>query len=279
MAAKAKWDDGRWLATAALVLAVLGGGLIVMAAATPWHTDADAYFEGLKGIRASLYDDIGGSVGTDSFDRASRDFHALQDRYGTPKWLYADLGYAAVAWSLLLYIAATVGLRPTRRPTVVVPVSLAAVALLMTGMIASAFQAFGRQQVPEWGDSLAIPLMGAVGLGIVLLPLVLFLALAPVLFTRRAPVVLWSVVGRGWATSLVVSLIYLAPAVLAALTVLVAWQAGGWAMSTGGAVLLWLLLNARAIWLGHATPVSLDRCRNGVFGSSSAPRNILGRGR
>lgn len=256
MAAKATGGVERWLARAALVLAVLGGGLIAMAAATPWHTDADAYFEGLKGIRASLYDNMGGSVGMDSFDRASRDFHALQDRYETPKWLYADLGYAAVAWSMLLYVAAVVGWRPTRKATAVVSVSLAAVALLVTGLIASAFQTFGRQQIPDWADTLAIPLMGAVGAGIVLLPLVLVLALAPILFTRRNPVDLWSVVGRGWATSLVVSLIYLAPAALGVLAVLVAWQTGGWAISTGGAILLWLMLNARATWLGRATPVS-----------------------
>lgn len=255
MAAKATGSDERRLAWAALLLAVLGGGLIAMAATTPWHTDADAYFEGLKGIRASLYGDMGDAGGMDAFDRASRDFHALQDRYETPKWLYADLGYAAVAWSLLLYIAALVGLRPTRRAIIVIPVSLAAVGLLVIGLIAAAFQAVGRQQVPDWADTLAIPLVGAVGLGIVLLPLVLTLALTPILFTRRAPVVLWSVVGRGWATSLVVSLIYLAPAALAVLAVLVAWQPGGWAISTGGAILLWLLLNARATWLGRA-PVS-----------------------
>ncbi|HYC97003.1 hypothetical protein [Brevundimonas sp.] len=235
------------------MLVVLGGGLIAMAATTPWHTDANAYFEGLKGIRESLYDDTGGTGGMDSFDRASRDFHALQDRYETPKWLYADLGYAAMAWSLLLYVAAVGGWRATRRVTVVVPLSLA---LLVTGLFASAFQAVGREQVPEWADTLAIPLMGAVGVGIVLLPVVLALALAPILFTRRDPVVLWSVVGRRWGTSLVVSLMYLAPAGLAVLAVLVAWQTGGWAISTGGAVMLWLLLNARAIWLGRSTPVS-----------------------
>jgi hypothetical protein len=251
MPAKATWDDGRWLATAALVLAIVGGGLIAMAAGTPWHTDAEAYFEGLSRIRASLYGDTGGS-GMDSFDRASRDFHALQDQYATPKWLYADLGYAAVAWALLLYVAAVAGWRPTRRATVVAPLSLAAVGLLVTGMIASAFQTYERQQVPEWADSLAIPLMGSIGAGIVLLPLVLALALAPILFTRRNPVVPWAVVGRGWATSMVVSLIYLAPAVLGGLAILLAWDTGGWAVSTGGAVLLWLMLNARATWLGRA---------------------------
>ena len=178
MTAWATGSDER-LVWAALLLAVLGAGLVAMAATTPWHTDADAYFEGLKSIRASLYDDRAGPGGMDAFDRASRDFHALQDRYATLKWLYADLGYAAVAWSLLLYVAATVGWRPTRRATVVLPVSLAAVALLVIGLIAAAFQSLGRGQIPDWADTLAIPLVGAIGAGIVLLPLVLALALAP----------------------------------------------------------------------------------------------------
>jgi hypothetical protein len=246
-------DHGRWIARAALVLVVLGGALIAAAAMTPWHTDSDAYFEGLNSIRASLYGGMGASVEMDSFDRASRDFHALQDRYETSKWLYADLGYAAVSWALLLIVVAVVN--PTvggdRRWRVVVPASLAAVALTVVGVAASAFHLSGRQQLPEWSDTLAIPLMGAAGLGMVLLPAVLCLALAPLVFTRRVPVGLWSMRGRGWGTAIPVSLIYLGPALLGALALVTILEAGGWAISTGGAILLWLMLNARAVWLGR----------------------------
>lgn len=229
-----------------------------MAAATPWHTDGTAYFEGLNGIRTSLYSDVGDSVGTGSFDRASREFHALQDRYETPKWLYADLGYAALAWALLLIVAGAVNptLGPDRRGRVVVPASVAAVALTVTGVAASAFHLSGRRQLPEWSDTLAIPLMGAVGLGMFLLPVVLCLTLAPLVFTRRAPVGLWSLRGRGWATSILVSLVYLGPALLGALALVTILEAGGWAVSTGGAILLWLMLNARAVWLGRKPGVA-----------------------
>lgn len=234
-----------------MLLAVLGTGLLALATATPWYTDADGYLDGLNGIRNSLYDDTGGSAQSYAFDQASRDFHALQDRYETPKWLLADLGYAAAAWSLLLRLAGAIDLRPTRRATVVVPLSLAAVALLVIGSFAAAFQSYVRRQIPEWADSLGIPLMGAIGAGALLLPMVLALTLAPILFTRREPVVVWHVVGRGWLISLVVSLTYLVPTALAGLAILVAWETGGWAISTGGAVLLWLMLNARATWLGR----------------------------
>lgn len=253
MTADTARGDGRWLARAALVLVVLGGGLIAMAAATPWHSDAEAYFEGLSRIRAGLYGGMGDPVGMDSFDRASRDFHALQDRYETSKWLYADLGYAAMAWALLLIVVAAINpkLGADRRWLVVVPASLTAVALTVVGVAASAFHLSGRQQLPEWSDTLAIPLMGAAGLGVFLLPVVLCLALAPLVFTRRVPVGLWSVRGCGWATAIPVSLIHLAPALLGALALATIPEAGGWAISTGGAILLWLMLNARAIWLGR----------------------------
>lgn len=250
-------DHGRWLTRAALVLVVLSGGLLTMAATTPWHTDAEAYFEGLNRIRASLYGAMGGSAGTDSFDQASRDFHALQEGYETSKWLYADLGYAGVAWALLLLVVAGVnpGLDADRRWIVVVPASLAAVILTVVGVAASAFHLSGRRQLPEWSDTLAIPLMGAIALGMLLLPVVLSLALAPLVFTRRAPVSLWSPKGRGWATAIPVSLIYFGPALLGALALATIPEAGGWAISTGGAILLWLMLNARAIWLGRSEGV------------------------
>ena len=81
----------RLLAIMAILLAVLGGVSIYHAAVTPWHTDSDAYFAGLKAINTRLYanEDM-------DFEAASQAFHTLQDDYRTPKWLYADLGYLAV---------------------------------------------------------------------------------------------------------------------------------------------------------------------------------------
>lgn len=229
-----------------------------MAQATPWHTDAEAYFEGLTRIRAGLYGGAEGSLGMDSFDRASRDFHALQDRYGTSKWLYADLGYAALAWALLLAVAGVVNptLSAVRRWLVVVPASLAAVVLTVVGVAASALHLSGRQQLPEWSDTLAIPLMGAAGLGVLLLPVVLSLTLAPLIFTRRKPASLWSLRGRGWGAAILISLIYSGPIVLGALALATIPEAGGWAISTGGAILFWLMLNARAVWLGRKADAS-----------------------
>ncbi len=261
MAAKQARDwEGR-LGRASLLLAVVGAGLIVMAVATPWHTDADAYFEGLAQIRAELYDDTTVRGGTDAFNQASRDFHALQDRHRTSKWLYADLGYAAFAWALLALAAAVLNprLAPDRRWLVVFPTSLAAVGLLVVGVAASALHPFERRQVPEWADTLAIPLLGAFAMGLILLPVILAFSLAPLILTRRAPARLWSLRGRSWWVSVPVTLIHLPLIALGLLSLASIPHAGGWAVSTGGAILIWLMLNARATWLGRTPDAEAAR--------------------
>lgn len=254
MATRSTGCAEKWFGRASLLLACIGAGLLVMAASAPWHTDADAYFEGLAQIRTGLYDDTTASSGTGRFSEASRDFHALQDRHRTSKWLYADLGYSALAWALLSLVIAVLNpcLAPDRRAIVVLPTSLAAVGLLVIGGAASALQPLGRQQVPEWADTAAIPLMGAALIGLILLPVVLTLSLAPILLTRRMPARLWSVRGRSWLASASATLIYLPPTLLGLLCLATIPSAGGWAVSPGGAVLVWLMLNARAIWLGRA---------------------------
>lgn len=264
MLERSAWNGEAWLGRASLLLAFIGAGLIVMAVATPWHTDPDAYFEGLAQIRAELYDDTTVRTETGGFAKASRDFHALQDRYRTSKWLYADLGYAALAWALLALVTSVLNprLTPDRRWIVVLPTSLAAVGLLVVGVVASALHPFERHQLPEWADTLAIPFMGAALIGVMLLPVVLAFSLAPIILTRRSPARLWSVRGRSWLVSVPITLIYLAPTMLGLLCLVTIPSAGGWAVSTGGAILVWLMLNARAIWLGRtpeAPAVPVDR--------------------
>lgn len=258
MLAKSAWNGEAWLGRASVVMACIGAGLIVMAVSTPWHTDPDAYFEGLAQIRAELYDDTTVRAGTGGFSEASRDFHALQDRYRTSKWLYADLGYAGLAWALLALVTSVLNprLAPDRRWIVVLPTSLAAVGLLVVGVVASALHPFERRQLPEWADTLAIPLMGAGVIGLMLLPVVLALSLAPIIFTRRAPARLSAVRGRSWLVSAPITLVYVVPAILGLLCLATIPSAGGWAVSTGGAVLVWLMLNARAIWLGRTPETS-----------------------
>lgn len=251
MATKTVWSDGLWLAGAALVLVILGAGLVAIAAATPWHTNSDAYFAGLNAIRSRLYE----TNGTLDFDAASDAFHALQDQYRTLKWLYADLGYSALAWGVLALVVAFFrsgggGRMTTRSGLLVSLATLAGLGLLLTGLMASGLQPMGREQIPEWADSFAIVLFGALALTAVIAPVVLALALWPAAFTRREPASLFAARGRGWLTSVVITVVYLLPIAGAAVLLISVGQTAGWAASTGGALLLWSLLNARAIWLG-----------------------------
>lgn len=242
----------RWFLPAALLLAMAGAMLLATAQATPWQTDADAYFEGLNRIRADLYDGEE-SPEMASFDQASDDFHALQDRYRTSKWLFADLGYAAVAWSLLLALVSAfrADVRGSRSAWLMGAMTLGGGSLMIVGTIATGLQSMGRQQLPEWADSVGIVIFGAIGMGLFLIPMLVIFALAPLLFTQRQPEGLFAVRGRGWATSVVATMAYLPWLALGVLMQIGVIEAGGWAYSTGGALLIAVMLNARSVWLGR----------------------------
>lgn len=253
MAANTVRGDGRWLARTALLLVLIGGGLIAIAAAMPWHTDSDAYFAGLNAIRGRLYE----TNGTLDFDAASDAFHSLQDQYRTLKWLYADLGYSALSWGVLALTVAFIrndgeGRLTTRSGLLTSLATLAGLGLLLTGLLASGLQPMGREQIPEWADSFAIVLFGALALMAIIAPTVFALALWPVVFTQRQPAPLLAASGRGWMTSVIVTVVYLVPIAGAAVLLISVGQTAGWAASPAGALLLWSLLNARAIWLGQS---------------------------
>ena len=244
----------RWLPAIAGVLALVGIGLLALAWTTPWHSDGPAYFAALDGIREGL----GSSPGPADYQAATVRFDQLQDQYRTPKWRYADLGYAALAWAVLLGVVFLLRRRfaatgwTTRRALVTTLPTVAGLGLLLLGVLASAWHPIRRHQVPDWLDTFATAQFGAFALIAVIGPIVLALALLPIFFTKREPGPPWMLRGRGWGASALFSLIYL-PAVLgAAIVLLSAIQPGGWAASTGAGVILWSMLNGRAIWLGRA---------------------------
>ena len=145
-------------------------------------------------------------------------------------------------------------MRPTLRPTRgwILPTlaTLAGVGLIVVNVVASASHGMGRWQVPIWADSIGIVYYGAMAMAVFLLPAAIVLTLSPILFTRREPGSLLALKGRGWVSSTIWTLIYLGPLGLCLGLIAIGFQAGGWAGSPGGAILLWALLNARAIWLG-----------------------------
>lgn len=133
---------------------------------------------------------------------------------------------------------------------------IAGLGLLYVGLLAGALQPMARQQIPEWSDSVAIPIMGATFALGVLAPIYLLFTLTP-LFFRRTPTALFET-GVGWLGGLVISLIYLLPVALAFFMILTVFAgAGGWAVSSAGWLLGWAILNGRALALGFRTKAPL----------------------
>jgi hypothetical protein len=62
--------------------------LLWLAAATPWHTDSNAYFAELQ--RAARPCSICASPTPSRLQGGDRRLLALQNKYATRKWLYAD---------------------------------------------------------------------------------------------------------------------------------------------------------------------------------------------
>jgi hypothetical protein len=238
----------------AVVLALLGTGFLIAAKVTPWHTNSDAYFAAISGLAEN-----------GDFEGASAAFRAAQAKYGTPKWLFADIAYALLAWAgVMAALGVAVragGLRRlalgSRRWWVLAPLATAAAGLLLIGEASAIiFQPLNREQVPWWSDSAGIPLAFVIGNFALFLPTVLLLTLAPLAVRGppAPPLMTWR--GRSiWRTTLF-SAIY-APTIIYGLMLLTPpWSTGAWALGPSGALLIWLSLNGRA--LGMGVPESLS---------------------
>lgn len=256
---------------ACLLLAATGAALLYKAAVTPWHVDGEAYFETLNSIRAEVYGrshDLEPGISdpaqqTISFAEASARFHDLQEEHRTPKWLYADLGYAAVAWGGLA--AAWLVVRRSRilaeapRWRMAWAIGLASLTLSVAG-VAAIGHVLGRQQVPEWADSAGIAL-GGVPVIALLAVIVLAVFAAPV-WNRREPIRGQFVWPRPHWRSALITIVYLPLAMLGALCVALFWQAGGWALSVAGFLIGWIALESRAAALTPKRKVSRNPVPN-----------------
>jgi hypothetical protein len=243
----------RVIAVLSLLLLLVGVVLLGQAAAAPWHTDSNAYFGELAALRARLYMR---EPGLADFKAATAAFLALQNKYATHKWLYADMAYASL--SLGLFAAVVAGLvarfgerllRTQRNAWAVIGVTLLALAATLAGLWADPWHRFYREQLPEWSDTLAIPLAGAVIAMIPISLLTVILALAPLPFRRGARGALL-VLSRPphWRSSLV-NLVYALPLAFAVFLLTSVASRGGWALVPAGLLLSWLFLNARALWI------------------------------
>lgn len=243
----------RVTAALSLVLLLSSGVLLWLAATTPWHSNSNAYFTELATLRAHLYMR---EPSLADFKAATGAFLALQDRYATHKWLYADMAYASL--SLGLFMAAATGLvarfgerllRTQRNAWTVVGVTLLALAATLAGLWADPWHRFYREQLPEWSDTLAIPLAGAVIAMIPISLLTVVLAIAPLPFRRGAAGALLTLSRPPHWRSSMVNLAYAMPLAFAVFLLTSFASRGGWALVPAGLLLSWLFLNARALWI------------------------------
>ncbi|TCS05975.1 hypothetical protein [Caulobacter sp. BK020] len=243
----------RVTAAIALVLLLAGAALLWLAAATPWHTDSSAYFAELRKLRATLYF---GQPDADAFKAATARFAALQAQYATRKWLYADLAYAC--FGLGVCAVAVTGLamrfggrllRTQKSAWVVLTVTLLALVATLAGLAADPLHRFYREQLPEWSDTLEIPLAGALVAMIPIATITLLLVLPPLIFRRRASGPLLVFTRPPHWPSIVANAIYALPVAFAVFLLTSFASRGGWALAPAGLMLLWLFLNGRALWI------------------------------
>ena len=243
----------RLTAVISLTLLLAGGVLLWLAAVTPWHSNSDAYFAELRALRGALYF---GDPDPEAFRRATVRFDALQAKYATRKWLYADLAYASFATGAVLAVVAGLAARfgarlltTQRNAFVVIGVMLAALVATLVGLAADPLHRMYREQLPEWSDAIAIPLAGAVMAMIPIGLITVVLALTPLIARRQArgPLLVLSRPPHWPAT--IANLVYALPLAFAVFLLTSFASRGGWALIPAGLMLLWLFLNGRALWI------------------------------
>ena len=243
----------RVTAVVVLVLLLAGAVLLWMAAATPWHTDSKAYFAELQRLRATLYF---GEADAGTLKHATTRFAALQTQYATRKWLYADLAYACFGLGACAAVVACLvqkfGARLLKTQTnilAVVGVTLLALVETLFGLAADPLHRFYREQLPEWSDALEIPLAGALVAMIPIATVTLLLVLPPLILRRRAGGPLLVFTRPPHWPSILANAVYALPLAFAVFLLTSFASRGGWALAPAGLMLLWLFLNARALWI------------------------------
>ena len=243
----------RVTAALCLVLLAAGGLFLWLAAVTPWHSNSNAYFSELHALRGLLYF---GEPQLADFKQATLRFGALQAQYATHKWLYADLAYSCL--SLAAFAAVVTGLaarfgarllRTQGSALIVLGVTLLALVATLAGLAADPLHRMYREQLPEWSDAIAIPLAGAVVAMIPIALITLVLVVTPLIARRRArgPLLVLSRPPH-WRASMA-NLVYALPLAFAVFLLTSLASRGGWALVPAGLLLLWLFLNARALWI------------------------------
>ncbi|CAN5526408.1 hypothetical protein BH10PSE4_BH10PSE4_36450 [soil metagenome] len=234
----------RVIALLSVVLLLAGGVLLWLAVITPWHSNSNAYFAELHALRGTLY--FGGPA-PEAFKRATIQFDRLQAKYATHKWLYADLAYACFTVGTLAAVVAGLAARfgarlvtTQRNVFIVIGVTLLALVATLAGLAADPLHRMYREQLPEWSDTIAIPLAGALVAMIPIAFLTLVLVITPLIARRKARGSLLVLSRPPHWRATVANLVYALPLAFAVFLLSSFGSRGGWALVPAGSLLVWL---------------------------------------
>lgn len=235
-----------------VLLAVLGGGLLAVGFSTPRYSDETAAERALDDLSHEWGQHVETSPKIVSQAYSDR-FFVILKQYETRRWTLIDLGYLALAWSVMVGIVLALRWRPWRRQSRLMPaMGLTALALLLfwPGLVAEPVYASAREQLPYWADTIGIPIISSTIGMLVVSPIVALALLLPFL-RRTGPGPLVESAGYWPLRWRLLPMLLVYGPLAVAFSISFVWAVGpsGWATSIAGGLLLWLTINAASVWL------------------------------
>ena len=235
-----------------VVLAVLGVGLLAIGFFTPRYSDEAAAERALDDLDRQWGQHLETSADLESQGYTDRFFDILE-QYETSRWTLIDLGYLALAWSLVAGVAFAFRWRPWRRQSRLIPamgLTTAALLLFWLGLVADPIYASARERLPHWADTIGIPIISSTIGMLFVSPIVACALWLPFLRgTESGSLVETAGYWPPRWRLLPMLLIYGPLAVAFAISLVWSLGPSGWATSVAGGVLLWLTVNAASVWL------------------------------
>lgn len=245
-----------WISTpipliVAALLLIVGTVVLVRAGNIPARTNVATYEETIEEIARRW------SNNEIQADKASRLFHAVQDRHATNKWLLADLGYLALALGAAIGLLAALfreslmsRLTHTHSWKTTALVGLTAASLLCAAAVASAHHEYARGLLPPWADTLAVAYADGIVLFIIALLLLALTCLPPHALRRSNGASLLVVSRPPLPIAFAANLVFFPLACFACFYAIVYGQwSGAWLATLAFLLVAWLFLHARGVLL------------------------------
>lgn len=241
----------RWGLVIAALLLIAAAVLLAVANGIAPRTEIATYEKGLDAITQQL------AANEIHSDKASRRFHALQNRHATTKWLLIDLGYLALALGVATAAFATLSrgemvrqLTRSHSWKTTALLALTVALLLCAGGVASANHELARGLLPPWADAPAAAYADAAALAIMAFVFVAAVCLPPHALGRDIGASLFAISRPPFLVAFAANLIYFPLACIACfLAASYAQFSGAWLATPAFLLMAWLFLHARGVIL------------------------------